>query len=455
MTPIRPRRGRKLAAVAALAVCVVAGGLAGPHLRGDSGPAPVPTAAPLAQLAHSSGSVLFDLSGGAGQVTQLQAEARLHPRNARTQADLGIAYLQRARETSDPSYYTKADVVLRRALALDPRDLDATLGASSLALSRHRFAEARMLGERAGHMTREFSPAALAAVTDADIELGRYAEGFATVDRLGTIHPGLVAYARQSYARELQGDLPGALHYMRIAVAAGSGAPENTQWTRIQLAGLLVKAGQLDAAQQEYRHALAVIPNYARAEAGLGAVASARGDLAGAERWYAVATQHLPLTDVLVALGDVQTARGEHAAAAQTYALVRAEQQLFAAAGGNVDLELALFDANHPTGGPSLAATVARARKAAAERPSVYGHDALGWALFRAGDCRAALPEAQAANALGTADPELAWHLGAIAACAGDRTLARSALGRALATNPRFHPLDAPAARRLLRSLGS
>jgi tetratricopeptide (TPR) repeat protein len=395
--------------------------------------------------------VLFDLSGGAGQVAELQAQARLRPRDADAQADLGIAYLQRARETNDPSYYTKADAVLSLALKLQPTNLDAILGQGSVALSRHLFARALALGNEAAATTKRFSPAALATVADADIELGRYPQAFATIDRLGSVHPGLVAYSRQSYAQELQGDLPGAIRYMRLGVEAGSGSPENTQWTRVQLAGLLLKSGQLAAAQAEYRHALAVIPNYALAEQGLGAVASARGQLAEAERWYTTASQHLPLPAIVIALGDVQTARGETASAAQSYQLARAEQALFAAAGGNADLELTLFDANHPgAGAPSLAQTVALGRKAVAERPSVYGHDALAWALFASGDCRAALPEAQAANAIGTADPELRYHLGAIAACVGDRALARTALRSALSPNPRFHPLDAPAARRLL-----
>ena len=100
------------------------------------------------------------------------------------------------------------------------------------------------------------------------------------------------------------------------------------------------------------------------------------------------------------------------------------------------------------------AAVVALARKALAFRPSVYGHDSLAWALYSAGECRQALPQAMLANRLGTIDPQLSWHLGAIAACAGKKQLARTALRKALAHTPRFHPLDAPAARRLLEKLG-
>ena len=261
-------------------------------------------------------------------------------------------------------------------------------------------------------------------IGDASVELGRYRQGFDAFARLGELRPGLVAYARLSYSRELQGDVEGATRLMREAVDAGSGAPENTQWTRVQLAALLLKSGHVEAAAREYRHALALLPGYARAEAGLGAVAVARGDLAEAEKWYDRAASHLPLPDIVAQLGDVRAARGEAAGAKEAYALVRVEQALFVRAGGNADLETALFEASHP-GARSRASVVALARKALAFRPSIYGHDSLAWALYSAGKCRQALPQAMLANRLGTIDPA------ALVAPRRDRGLRRKARRRA------------------------
>ncbi|HEY3614788.1 MAG TPA: tetratricopeptide repeat protein, partial [Gaiellales bacterium] len=348
---------------------------------------------------------------------------------------------------------SKASTLLDRSLERDPGGVDATIGAGSLALSYHDFRAALRLGQRALVLSHGFSPPALAMIGDASVELGRYDQGFAAFSRLGHLRPGLVAYARLSYSRELQGDVAGATRLMRRAVDAGSGAPENTQWTRVQLATLLLKSGHTDAAAKEFRHALALLPNYARAEAGLGAVAVARGNLPLAETWYDRAASHLPLPDIVAQLGDVRAARGNAAGAKEAYALVGIENALFIRAGGNADLETALFDASHP-GAMTRTAVVALARKALAFRPSVYGHDALAWALYSAGRCAQALPEAKLANRLGTVDPQLSWHLGAIAACAGDKALARTALQRALAHTPHFHPLDAPRAQRLLARLG-
>ncbi|MDX6540077.1 MAG: hypothetical protein QOI71_1687 [Gaiellales bacterium] len=450
MTKGRPRAiALRAALVLGIAAIVTAGGLLAGLRGGDD--SSTTQAAPSAVRATLD--PVTSLTGDATQVSELQSRLQLHPANARLEGDLGIAYLQRARETNDPSYYAKASTLLDRSLARDPGGVDATIGAGSLALSYHDFREALRLGQRALALSHGFSPPALAMIGDASVALGRYGQGFAAFARLGHLRPGLVAYARLSYARELQGDVAGATRLMRRAVDAGSGAPENTQWTRVQLATLLLKSGHTGAAAKEFRHALALLPNYARAEAGLGAVAVARGDLAKAQRWYERAASHLPLPDIVAQLGDVRAARGNRTGARAAYALVGVENALFIRAGGNADLETALFDASHP-GAMTRPAVVTLARKALARRPSVYGHDALAWALYSAGKCHQALPQAKLANRLGTVDPQLSWHLGAIAACAGEKALARTALRKALTRTPRFHPLDAPAAQRLLARLG-
>src|SRR5206468_2652656 len=100
-----------------------------------------PAAEPL-QTGFSSGDT-------AGLVQRLQAGLREQPDDVHGLDLLGLAYQQRARETGDPTYYTKSEGVLRRALALAPNDLLATSGLGSLALSRHRFAEGLVLGRRA------------------------------------------------------------------------------------------------------------------------------------------------------------------------------------------------------------------------------------------------------------------------------------------------------------------
>jgi len=82
-------------------------------------------------------------------VARAQAEVRANPYDVTALDKLGLAYQQSARETGDPTYYTKSGEALQRALKLAPHDLIATSGLGSLALSRHRFRDALALGRRA------------------------------------------------------------------------------------------------------------------------------------------------------------------------------------------------------------------------------------------------------------------------------------------------------------------
>jgi tetratricopeptide (TPR) repeat protein len=160
--------------------------------------------------------------------------------------------------------------------------------------------------------------------------------------------------------------------------------------------------------------------------------------------------ERLPAPEHLVALGELLEATGDQQAAEEQYAVVRATQQLYAANGQDVDSELALFEADH--GDPAVA--LRYAEKAYRTRPeSVLVQDAYAWALHRAGRSAQALPIARRALRLGTRLPTLQYHLGAVAAAAGDRATARTALTAALTMNPRFDPLQAPQARRLLGQL--
>ena len=95
---------------------------------------------------------------------------------------------------------------------------------------------------------------------------------------------------------------------------------------------------------------------------------------------------------------------------------MRAEEQLYAANGVNVDVELALFDDDH---NGDVAAALDRIRAVARIQPSVTVEDALAWTLFKAGHARAALAASNRALRLGTRDSSFLYHRGAIEASLG------------------------------------
>jgi tetratricopeptide (TPR) repeat protein len=382
------------------------------------------------------------------RIAILQATVRAQPTRADGYTLLAGAYRQKVRETGDATFYAKADRLTARALRLAPRDPAALTERAALEASRHDFRGAL----RDALAARRAAPAVdkpFGVLVDALVELGRYRAAGTALQQMVDRRPDLAAYARVSYFRELHGDLRGAAAAMRLAVSAGSGTAENTASVQALLGDLELARGRVDAAALAYRQALALVPRYAAADAGLARVEAARGDLPAAIRRLSGVVARLPLPQYVVALGETELAAGRRADARRDLALVGAEQRLLATNGVNTDVDLALFEADH--GSPARA--VALGRRAWAQAASVRSADALGWALTRAGRPREGLRWAHRALRLHSRDAMFLYHAGMTARAAGDRAATRAWLQRALATNPRFSPLYAPRAARALRGL--
>jgi len=174
-------------------------------------------------------------------VADFQRAVRAAPDNAGAYAGLGSAYLARARETGDPGYYSRAERAFGAALRRDPRDLGALIGSGTLAGLRHDFRGQLALGRRAAAVAPRLARP-LTVIADAQIELGRYGAAARSIQRLVDEKPGLAAYSRASYYRELAGDTAGAIEAMRLAASAG-GAPENVAYVQALLGDLELQGG--------------------------------------------------------------------------------------------------------------------------------------------------------------------------------------------------------------------
>lgn len=395
-----------------------------------------PDERPDVRFSPEAGVLLRPAGGGAsvaGTIASLQDRLRAMPTDWRGFAQLGLAYVQEARITADPGSYPKAEGVLRRSLELNGRDnFEALVGMGALALARHEFESALAWGKRA-RMENPYNADVYGVIGDAQLELGRYHDAFDTFQAMVDTRPDLASYARVSYARELRGHVGGAIVAMKAALVA-AGTPEDAAWAHYQLGELYFNSGRLHHAKAAYRGGVALAPDFIPPHAGLAKVAWAQGDLERAIHGYSWVVRRFPAPEHVIALGDLYAANGQDTLAEQQYALVRAEEDLFRANGVNVDLELALFDADHGHPGDALAA----ARAEWGRRHSIHVADALAWALYANGRYGEAVRYANRALSLGMRNALFMFHAGMIRLRLGDEEAARRLLRHAMATNPSF-----------------
>jgi tetratricopeptide (TPR) repeat protein len=361
---------------------------------------------------------------------------------------LGLSYVEKARLSGDPTYYPKAQQVLRRSQSVQPKDNDlAVAGAAALYAARHDFTKALRAANRSLSINR-YQPGALAIRTDALTELGRYRQALKAAWLADRLQPGLPSFARLSYAYELRGRQAKARSLLERAVAIAL-APADAAFARTLLADLDRRAGRLAAAERQLRIASRADPQYVPAMASRARLLLARGETAAAIRQLRNLVELRPLPEYLLLLGELYEVTGRPAQAKTQYDVLRAADQLLSANGVSTDLEVALFEADHGDPGAALAA----ARSEWSRRHSIYVADALGWALYRSGRERRALHFTELATRLHTKDPLLLFHRGAVESALAMRQDARRHLRAALAADPGFSPLQAGEAARLLHDL--
>lgn len=425
----------RLLAAAITATALAAAVLLGGVVR-EMGSEPArSTLPPGASAAMTSGYAVGDTPA---LVLRLRAATRARPDDAAAHALLGLALTQRARETGEAAFYTRAEAALREALERDPNSVEATLGLGVVALSRHRFAEALALGRRAQRLAPQSAPP-LGVVGDALLELGRYREAFAAFNRMVALKPSVSSYARIAYARELRGDTAGAIAAMSLAVdAAGTGPSEAGAFARTQLANLILPRRPA-VAEPIYRQALLLRPRYAPALIGLGHAQAARGKLRRALQLYRRALAAAPSPEAAVALGDALLRLGQHARAERAYGRARALERDFARHGGRNELETAMLDLDRDR---NLRDALHRARSGRARRPSIEGEHVLAWALYKNGRCEEARRHSIRHLRLGTPDSDGLYHRVLIERCLGNEQASARFLDRLRRVEPSY--LESP-----------
>lgn len=363
--------------------------------------------------APGAGSTSRD--GLTSTIAEMDARLASKPADASAAVILADALLRQARVTGNAGLANRAEQALARVLARDPGHYYARRMLSAVLLSQHRFRDAIKAAERSLQVRRD-DPWLHGVIGDAHLELGEYAQAFAAFDTMLRRRPDAAAYARASYARELQGDLAGAIDFMKMALEATSARdPESLAWHYAQLGQLYLALDRTEAAQREFTHADFVFPDHPLAGEGLARVMIADGEHASALARLRMLLARAASPALMALAGDQLAALGRADEAERQYRLAEAAWETDVPE----PARLALFLAER---GRRIPDAVRFAELAAAERADIFTADALAWAYFKAGRTEEAHAAITRALRTGSRDRTIRRHADAIGAAVREQT---------------------------------
>ena len=207
-------------------------------------------------------------------ILRYQQMLQRNPGDARTYYRLGDAYIQKARESGDVTYFNLAEQALRKALEIAPQHSGAARHLAYVFYSRHAFEEAAVQAAKAVELDPTDSNA-YGILGDAYQEVGKYEQAQQAYQRMIHIQGDLYSYSRLSGLKSLRGDTKGAIADLERAIQEGqaNGRPqESIAWVQWQLGSDHFALGNVQEAEAQYLEALKTYPNYYRALAGLAQV---------------------------------------------------------------------------------------------------------------------------------------------------------------------------------------
>ena len=363
-----------------------------------------------------------------------KGRADLDPTGATDLARLAGLYLQRSRETGDPSDAIRAESTARRSLRNrhSRNDAAAQILSASL-LAQHRFDEALAIARS----LRDRNPEVLslrAAVGEIQMELGQYDSARVSFDGVAGASRDLSVAPRLARWAEIEGRTGEARWLMRTALRTALATPhlpsEQVAWFWLRNGDLDLRSGKYAAADSEYGAGLAAHSGDYRLLAAKARLAAAqhewRGVIDAGEA--AIATSLDPatlgvLSDAYAAIGD--SAKSRECARALDVAVLKQP--------GAYHRAWSLFLLDHHR----HVATVYR--KVLAElrtRRDIYGYDLLAWALHAQGRDAEAKTAMARALAQSTRDAQLFYHAAVIERALGNGREASQLFARMRALQP-------------------
>jgi len=340
------------------------------------------------------------------------------PKQPQGYTRLAMALMRRARESGDSTFVTKASDAAKKALELEPNNLEAEEARVAAILARHDY-PAALEGAMALNKRNADETAIYGLLTDANRELGNYPAAEDAAQWMLNLRPGnLPAYIRAAELRELFGDFEGSYELMDLAFQSTPvSETEERAWLASQMGHLKLAEGDAEAAGKLLDRALTAFPNYHIALAGMAQVRIAQKRYDDAVVLLQKLSEAAPRAKSLYALANALEMAGQDAAARKAFAEFEAKALLESGDRDNANRELVLYYAGN---GKQPAKALEVAKREFAWRHDVYTLDAYAWALHVNGQDAEARKQMAVALAVGTRDAAILRHAAELGVKPGD-----------------------------------
>lgn len=325
-------------------------------------------------------------------IASYQGRVQQHPADGLDRAALAGAYLKMARVTGAANWYLLAEQEARQSLTNLPFNNDgAVMVLAEIAQAKHEFAEAVRLAEQVS------GAKSLTVVVTSKLAMGQLAAAETAADEMVDFVPSLGSLSLRGLTRMARGDHQGALRDFQQAIAAEEPSEQRgSAQIRTFLGRLYAEQGKSEQAEQLYREALKIVPDYPLALLHLAQLETRSGDYRAANRYYSQLSTSVASQGVaLQGIARIRSLQGKAAEAEWQSAETVLRQQLDDnALGHRRDLAHLLLERGRDQ---DVAETIALMQTETQNRRDAETLDILAWALSRAGrwqEAQAAIREA-------------------------------------------------------------
>ncbi|MFK7786720.1 MAG: hypothetical protein AB8B56_16495 [Crocinitomicaceae bacterium] len=348
---------------------------------------------------------------------RLKGEYEADKTNMESLIKIAEIYIYEARVSGEhPHYYQAAlqtlDEILRNKDVINKdQEFTALFYKSTVQLSQHHFNRALETGNQALAIN-DLNSGIYGVLVDANVELGNYNEAIALCDRMVEIRPDLRSYSRQSYIREIHGDLMGSKVAMINAINAGAPYSEYKCWSLCTLGDIYESEGKLDSASVCYQYAMQERENYPFGIAGMASIMHKKGETEKAIELYKQALEVLPEIGFNIELAGIYKSKQEHKTVSTMIAEINTMFEEDIASGHNMALEFAEFECEFNN---DYKTALRYVKEEAKKRPkNIDVNKTLAAIYFKLGNKQEALKHILIARKTGRKDADLACIEGVI-----------------------------------------